>query len=136
MDNSDKVPSIISYSPASEAKEEQWGSDLSSDAVAMVHTKLELDEQDDKSDELLLLIHALDGMKNLHFDNVREARGLPDFTWKAPEMIVKDYFEFIVKCVDQQLEYMGPEMRNSIPVDIVLTTPVVSTSFTFIENTQ
>jgi hypothetical protein len=38
----DKIPSVISYSPATEVGEQQWGLSLSPDAVAMVNTKLEV----------------------------------------------------------------------------------------------
>ena len=75
MGNQDKVPSVISYSACSEAQEEQWGSDLSPDAIAMVNTKLELEVQDDKSDELELILQALDGMHDLNFQFVKDSRG-------------------------------------------------------------
>jgi hypothetical protein len=78
MENQPKVPSVISYSPSSEAEEKQWGKDLSPDAEVMVNTKLELDVQDNLSDELDLIIRALDGMSNLNFDHVRKSMGAPD----------------------------------------------------------
>ena len=70
MSNSERIPSVISYSPASEMQERQWGSDLSSNAVAIVDTKLELELQD-SSGELDLILKALDGMHNLDFQYIR-----------------------------------------------------------------
>jgi len=73
MANHERVPSVISYSPPSHAQEQQWGADLSPNAVAMVHTKLALDIGD-TSEELDLILDALDGMKNLQFQNVYNCR--------------------------------------------------------------
>ncbi len=128
MSNTDKVPSVISYSAVSndEYPEQQWGSDLSPDAVAMVNSKLELDVQDNKSDELDLILQALDGMSDLNFDNVKSAKGYPDYTWKAPEDIVTDYLTKVFEVVQSALaEKLGTEARTRYPVDIVLTVPVV-----------
>ena len=75
MGNHDKIPSVYSYSPGSQAGEQQWGASLSPEAVAMVNTKLELDVQDNKSDELELILQALDGMHNLDFQHVKASQG-------------------------------------------------------------
>jgi hypothetical protein len=77
MTNHDKIPSVISYSNAENPKkpEEQWGADISDKAVAMLNTKLELDVQDNKTDELELTLQALDGMGDLNFSKVKEAHG-------------------------------------------------------------
>jgi hypothetical protein len=126
MGNADKVPSVISYSPATDAAEQQWGSSLSPDAVAMVNSKLELDVQDNKSDELDLILQVLDGMKNLNFDHVKASKGYPDYTWKVPEEIVTDYVTKVFQYVEQRVSQFAAEMRTRLPVDIVLTVPVVS----------
>jgi len=126
MGNHDKIPSIYSYSPASKAgKEQQWGASISPDAVTMVNTKMELDAQDNKVDELELLLQMLDGTCNLDFENVRRAKGLPEFTWREPEEIITHYLEKVFWCVRGQFEDAGALLMAQIPVDIVITVPVV-----------
>lgn len=123
MSNKSKVPSVNSYSPAPNG-EQQWGESLSPDAVTMINTKLELDVQDNKSDELELILQVLDGMKNLHFDHVRASGGYPEYTWKSPEEIVTDYLTKIYPYLDKRLDEFGQEIRQRLPVDIVVTVPV------------
>jgi molecular chaperone DnaK (HSP70) len=127
MANSEKVPSVISYSPPSKAKKElQWGSSLSDGAVAMINTKLELDNSA-KAEELDLILQALDGMKNLNFDAIKAARGLPEYTFKAPEDIVADYLcKVFDHFYDHTLKEMSEALLDRINVDIVITVPVVS----------
>jgi hypothetical protein len=124
MGNHDKIPSVISYSPASSEEEQQWGASLSPEAIAMVHTKLELDVHD-TSEELDSILQAMDGMHNLHFQNVKVTQGLPEYTWKGPEEIVEDYltkvFDYLLEAVDDFTD----ELRAEIPVDIVITIPAV-----------
>lgn len=134
MGNHDKIPSIISYSPASSAREQQWGASISPDAVTMVNTKMELDVQDNKSDELALILQVLEGMGNLDFDHVRDARGAPDYTWKSPEIIVTDYLTYVFQYLDHAVSQFGPS-RNTMSVDIVLTIPVVSSTVATYGNT-
>ena len=126
MGNTDKVPSVISYSPHTDEGEQQWGSSLSPDAVAMVNSKLELDVQDNKSDELDLILQVLDGMNDLNFVHVKASKGYPDYTWKVPEIIVTDYLAKVFQYVEQRISQFAAEMRTRLPVDIVLTVPVVS----------
>jgi hypothetical protein len=130
MDNDQKIPSVISYSPASRANEQQFGSNISEDAIAMVNTKLELDVQDSKLAELESLIQALEGMKNLNFSNVRQCKGSPGFTWKSAEAIVTDYLTKVFKAFSLYLDKRFPEYRAGLqemmPVDVVITVPVVS----------
>ena len=85
MGNSVKIPSVISYTPCSDPEVEQFGFDLSDNATTMINTKLELDPQDTRTEELDLILHALDGMKDLRFDNIKASRGFPNFTWKGIE---------------------------------------------------
>ena len=125
MGNHLKIPSVISYSLRSPAREEQWGTDLSPEAIAMVHTKLQLDV-DDTSAELDLVLQALDGMQNLNVNYIIESRGAPKYTPKGPEDIVQDY---LTKVFDYLLKTMAPfteALRKTIPVDIVATIPAVS----------
>jgi hypothetical protein len=125
MRNDEKVPSIYSYTKTTSG-EEQWGDSLSPDAVAMVHTKLELDTQQSKIDELDLILHNLDGMHDLSFDQVEKTNGKPDFTTKKPEDVVLDYMKKIFESVEKHLAKYPTELIRLLPVDIVITHPVVS----------
>jgi hypothetical protein len=125
MGNKPKIPSVYSYSPAPNG-EEQWGESLSPDAVTMINTKLELDVQDNKIGELELIFQVLEGMGNLHFDHVKAAKGYPEYTWKTPEEIATDYLINVFRCVDREVEKFSQRLRARLPVDIVITVPVVS----------
>jgi len=129
MSNTEKVPSTISYTETISG-EAQWGYDLSSDALTMVHTKLELDVQDRKSDELEMILHNLDGMMDLDFSYVKATGGKPAYSPKKPDYIAKDYLEKVFKRVMSYIhEYFkgfGLEEADlqTMPVDIVFTVPV------------
>ena len=124
MGNHEKIPSVISYSLATHNREKQWGKDLSPQAVAMVHTKLQLDVADTAS-ELELISQALDGMRNLDFQYIKASGGNPKYPSKGPEQIVEDYltkvFEYLLEAVDKFTE----EYLRVTPVDIVATIPAV-----------
>jgi hypothetical protein len=124
MGNHDKVPSVISYSLKGPNKEQQWGADLSPQAVAMVHTKLQLDVEDAAA-ELDLILQMLDGIQNLSYRYITDSGGKPKYPRKGPEEIVADYltkvFEFLLKAVAELTE----DLRSRIPVDIVATIPAV-----------
>jgi hypothetical protein len=124
MRNHDKVPSVISYSPASAAHEQQWGASLSPKAVVMVHTKLQLDVHN-TSEELDFILQALDGMHNLDFQYVRDAGALPTYTWKGPEEIVEDYLTRMFDSLLEAEASFTKQLRALIPVDIVVTIPEV-----------
>lgn len=124
MANNAMIPSLISYS-APTGGERQFGTDLSPDAVAMVNTKVELDVQDTRSEELDLIIQVLDGMKGLNFDHIKENRGIPEYTWKTPEDVVTDYLTKVFESFWNATENMN-EFRSANPVDIVVTVPLVS----------
>jgi molecular chaperone DnaK (HSP70) len=123
MTNDNKIPSVYSYSPTSTAHQ-QWGTSLSPEAVAMVNTKMELEVQDNKLDELELLLQVLDGTCDLSIENVKRCQGNPEYTWKQPEEIVTDYMTNVFKYVNGVVEDMGDHLRANIPVDIVITVPV------------
>lgn len=126
MNNEPKVPSVKSYSRPKNG-EKQWGKDLSEKAVTMILTKLELDVQDNKTDELELILMALEGMKNLKFSHVKQARGDPEYTTKSPEQVATDYLTEIYKVLHKELQRRyGPDIVARLPVDIVITVPVVS----------
>jgi hypothetical protein len=128
MGNHHQIPSVFSYSPASAAGEQQWGASLSPDAVTMVNTKLELDVQDSKLDELELMLQVLDGTKNLSFENVKASKGFPEYPCKSPEDIVTDYLTQVFQCLNQAIADFGPDLIAQIPVDIVITVPLVGPS--------
>lgn len=125
MGNHHKIPSVYSYSPATADEEQQWGLSLSPDAVTMVNTKLELDVQDNKLDELELLLQVLNGTRDLDIDNVKKSQGYPDYTWKNPQEIVTDYLTKVFKQVNRSLDQRIAAHRDSISVDVVITVPVV-----------
>lgn len=127
MGNHDKIPSVISYSPATNAREQQWGIDLSAEAVAMVYTKLELDLQS-VDGELDLLLQAMDGMQDLHFDNIRKQGPLPAYTSKSAEKVVTDYLSRIFEHLSNALQIFPEELKDDLPVDIVVTVPTVGQS--------
>ena len=104
MGNSDKIPSVISYSQRSkELQEANWGSDLAKQAVAMKHMKLRLDAQS-VTDEIDFLLQLLDGVRDLEFQNIKDSKGMPDYTDKAPEDIVTDYLTHVFRYVLEQVD--------------------------------
>lgn len=121
----DSVPSVISYSRPSRAGEAQWGSDLSDKAVPMINTKLELDAQDTNSEELDLIIKALEGMGNLSYDFIESSKGFTAYNWKTAGEIVADFLGKVALRVlgDYGIGGMGQEYLQRIPVDFVITMP-------------
>ena len=128
MGNHQKIPSVISYSLKTANREQQWGTDLSPQAIAMVHTKLQLDV-DDVSAELDLILQALDGMHNLDFRYIRDAGSAPKYPRKGPEEIVEDYLTRVFDYLLQAVGSFTQELRDRIPVDIVVTVPAVCNDF-------
>lgn len=124
MGNHEKIPSIYSYSPAPN-REEQWGLDISEDAVTMVNTKMELHVQDDKIDELELVLQVLNGTCNLDFDNIKSQRGTPKYPVKSPDEVVTDFLTKVFHHVSNDLDHFGSHLRSLMPVDLVITVPVV-----------
>jgi hypothetical protein len=130
MANHDKVPSVISYSAPSLKGEQQWGSSLSEDAVAMVHTKLEL-ELNDITKELDSTIQALNGMQNLRFQDLKsstsEGRFL-GYTHKGPEEIISDYLNKVLQYLRKDLSPFAELVSDALATDLVVTIPAVSSS--------
>lgn len=124
----EKVPSEISYSLAPGA-ERQWGYDISPGGRKMVWTKLEL-EQQERPDELRMILDALDGMRNLSFEDTIQREELPSYPGKDPVDIVADYLTYIREhLVEELLQTYGAEFLSSLPVDLVVSVPAVSKSF-------
>lgn len=92
----------------------------------MINTKLELDVQDNKTDELELILAVLEGMNNLDFSNVKASRGYPEYTWKSPEEVVTDFLTKVFQVVEKELNKFSAEILSRLPVDIVITVPVMS----------
>lgn len=124
MGNSKKIPSVISYSLKTQRNEQQWGADLSPQAIAMVHTKLQLDVVEAAA-ELDLVLQSLDGMYNLDFGYIKSREGKPKYTCKGPEEIVEDYLTHVFTYLLQAVSAFTTELRREIPVDIVATIPAV-----------
>ncbi|KUJ18836.1 uncharacterized protein LY89DRAFT_717366 [Mollisia scopiformis] len=125
MDNHEKIPSVISYSLAP-GGEQQWGTNLSPEAIAMVHTKLQLDVAG-PSEELELILQALKGMHKLDFKYIMEASGAPKYPCKGPEDIVTDYltrvFENLLQALKKEPFTITDSLRRTMPVDIIATVP-------------
>jgi hypothetical protein len=125
MTNQDKVPSEISYSNGGEAGEQrQWGVNIPDDAVAMKHTKLQLDIQP-VSDELDAILHALDGMQDFDIEHVKASGDIPQYTDKSAEEIVTDYLSLVFQYFLRQVKEFWDDLRQDTEVDIVITIPTV-----------
>ncbi|KAH8685431.1 hypothetical protein BGZ60DRAFT_522721 [Tricladium varicosporioides] len=127
MQNHDKVPSVVSYSECSykenpEDCEQQWGEDLSPNAVAMIHTKLQLDVNDNDA-ELDLILQALDGMRDLTFQYIKDSGGKPIFPRRTPEEIVEYYLKKLFVHLRNTVDRFSPAFVKTTPVDIVVTIP-------------
>lgn len=121
MSNQQKVRSVISYAQSVDG-EAQWGSDISPDAITMINTKLELEPQDTRFEELDLTLQVLRGMGNLSFEHIRGAGSQPEYTCRMPDEIVRDYLTKIAQCACREINQV---IRTNTAVDIVATVPVV-----------
>jgi hypothetical protein len=119
----EKVPSEISYSTTS-GVERQWGFDIAPGSLKFVWTKLELDQQE-RSEELVLILKALDGMGNLDPENIREADGLPSYPAKDSVDIVAEYLTKVREYVRDHPQ-LHPTYLSMPPIDLVVTVPAVS----------
>ncbi|KAL5322237.1 hypothetical protein ACEPPN_010209 [Leptodophora sp. 'Broadleaf-Isolate-01'] len=127
MGNHKKIPSVVSYTPSSRKGERQFGLDLSADAVALLHTKLQLGVSD-VSQELDHILESLEGVHNLNFQYLKKSDGLPKHILFSPEQIVRDYlqrvFHYLFESESDSLPSpFAPELRQLTPVDIVVTVP-------------
>ena len=115
-----KVPSAISFSPTV-----RWGFNVDQGAGALVWTKLEL-EQQERRDELWIILTALVGMNNLEYSKIVESAGLPQYPTKDPVDIVAEYLskvrEHLVHTI--QNDYSSAYLSTTI-VDLVVTVPAV-----------
>jgi hypothetical protein len=130
MKNHDKIPSVISYSKSPNG-EHQWGSDLSADAICMVHQKLELGIGT-SSTELDLLLKTMEGVAGLNFNSLKAAAPIPEYPTHLPEQIVTDYIEHAFGAVIAFInkEYTSTFIQTT-PVDVVMTMPAVGAPYLF-----
>jgi hypothetical protein len=120
-----KVPSEISYS-VTRGGESQWGFDIAPGSLKFVWTKLELDQQE-RPEELVLILKALDGMKNLDPEKIREADRFPSYPAKDPVDIVAEYLTKAREYVrDHPPNRLHPTYLSMTPIDLVVTVPAVS----------
>lgn len=123
MDNAYKIPSVNSYSPATDG-ERQWGNDLSLQAIINKNMKLQLDVQRRKIDGLELILELLEGTGNLSIDHVKRYNKDPAYDYKPPSTIVTDYLVKVFECawdiINERYEVYG---SNKPPVDVVVTVP-------------
>jgi hypothetical protein len=129
MDNNRAIPSVISYSRPDNWSVQQFGSDLSSDAVPMINTRLQLDLGSTMIGGLEALICSLDGMKNLSYAYVKRSSGVPSFTWKSAEEILTDFMRKVYEAFMRYIDEMYPGNAKAVlreqQVDIILTSPNV-----------
>jgi hypothetical protein len=122
--NAEKVPSEISYSAAPRG-EGQWGFDIAPGSLKLFWTKLELDQQE-RPDELELILKALESMKYLNPNEVQEADGFPSYPAKDPVDIVAEYLTRVREYVrDHPPSNFHQAFFSTTPVDLVVTVPAV-----------
>jgi hypothetical protein len=117
-----EIPSVICFSLTSHG-EDQWGSDLSPDAIAMVHTKMELEPQSSFVG-LDLLVHSFDGMHNLHFERRQQMGSIPGYTDKTAEHIFTAYLSRIFDYLSDAVDVLS-NFKDTVLADIVVTVPTV-----------
>lgn len=118
-----RIPSLISYSPASNPLDQQWGASISEDAVVLKNVKKELDVPS-RVAELEFKLQTSKQAINLDFENVTKSNGDPPLR-KTPEQIVTDYLAKVFQYLKDPFEFLGQHLKSKIPVDIVVTVPVV-----------
>jgi hypothetical protein len=120
-----KVPSLISYGNDYGFEGGlQWGNNILPGAVAMMHTKLQLDVQT-VSEELNLIMDALDGVKDFDFSHIQYSVASSQYTDKSAEEIITDYLTLVFNALCKQIEALMDTFRLLLPVDIVITIPAV-----------
>jgi hypothetical protein len=123
--NAEKVPSEISYS-AAPGNEGQWGCDIAPGSLKFAWTKLELDQQE-RPEELKLILRALEGMKHMDPDHVQEAHRFSSHPAKDPVDIVADYLTRVREYARDHPPFGFHQAIFAVtPVDLVVTVPAVS----------
>jgi hypothetical protein len=112
--------------------ETQWGSNVSDHATAMVNTKLELEPQPTRVEELELTLNLLRGTGNLAFEHLKKIGPNPAYSSAPPQQIVKDYLTLICgnACKPDAFKVdMNKLAETNTPLDVVVTVPAVSSTF-------
>ena len=126
--NQSKVRSMISY-VKSLTHGTQWGSAVDDHATAMVNTKLELEPQPTRFDELELTLYLLMGTGNLAFQHLKSIGDQPAYSSAAPQKVVQDYLSHICASAMQKGVFTKTDLskanESKIPIDIVITVPAV-----------
>ncbi|KAF2496481.1 hypothetical protein BU16DRAFT_581790 [Lophium mytilinum] len=121
-----KVPSTISYSECSCGNRcKQWGHNIDDDSLRMQWTKLELEPRSVQSELEVLrdLTRGLDlPMRLQQHQSVSAPRHLA----KDAEDVVRDYLSKIARLWYQDIKATSTFALDRIPVDMVVTHPVVS----------
>jgi hypothetical protein len=65
-------------------------------------------------------------MMNLNYQNIVATNGLPTYPDKSPEQIITDYLQHILDYLLEAVFVFSQEFRVIIPIDIVLTIPMVT----------
>jgi len=119
---------MISYIKSSTG-ETQWGSDVSDHGTAMVNTKLELEPQKSRHDELELTWYLLKGTGNLGFEHLKRIGPDPAYTSAPPSQIVRDYLSHICESACKPGSFETVDMtrleETGTPLDVVITVPAV-----------
>lgn len=129
--NQSKVRTMISYVKSSTG-ETQWGSNVSDHGTAMVNTKLELEPQPNRYDELELTLYLLKNTGYLAFEHLKKIGPNPAYTSAPPRQIVQDYLKHICESACRPGSFETIDMtrlaETSTPLDIVVTVPAVSSA--------
>lgn len=125
--NLSKARSMISYARTNDGKT-QWGSAVSDHNTAMVNTKLDLEPQPGRYDELEMTWYLLMGTGNLAFEHLKKIGPDPAYTSAPPEQIVQDYLTHIFESACRQGVFktdLSKLEETRTPIDIVVTVPAV-----------
>lgn len=109
--------------------ETQWGPTVENNTTAMVNTKLELEPQPTRFDELELTWYLLKGTGNLAFEHLKKIGPNPAYTSAPPRQIVQDYLTHICRSACKPDSFATIDLTKlvaaRIPLDIVVTVPAV-----------
>lgn len=92
----------------------------------MSWTKLELEEQE-RREELRLILEALTAMGNLDISSIERSYGLPSYPGVDPMDIVTDYLTLVRNHIWTFLgNKYGTVYLDITPIDLVITIPAVN----------
>lgn len=128
MNTAQKIPSIISFSPAPN-RERQFGADLSPEAIIHKNMKLQLDVQPKRLDGLELTLEVLEGAGNLSIEHVQRSNQDPAYAHKPPTTIVTEYLTRVFECAWRLIDERYRYGTKKPLVDVVVTVPVVRAIF-------